>query len=233
MKYKSRAITLLYYKYGETSIISKVFTKEKGLQSFIVNGVRSKKSKKKIILFEPFKLVKIDGNFDNKKSLHRLEEINFVEKFEITKNKMLKNFIAMFCAEVTLKVLQENEKNINLFNFVWNSIFELYSRESPNPNFSIIYLLNLSRFLGFYPKTKPFPFFNLERGEFVRQKSLNEICLDKEMSDFLSQILKDENTYIPRKKKSELLKNILKYFKTHHYNLDNITSHLVIESLRL
>ena len=47
MKYKSLAIALTYIKQGETSIISKILTKEKGLQTFIIKGVRSKNSKKK------------------------------------------------------------------------------------------------------------------------------------------------------------------------------------------
>ena len=44
MKYKSLALSLTYIKYGESSIISKLFTKEKGLQSFIIKGIRKKKS---------------------------------------------------------------------------------------------------------------------------------------------------------------------------------------------
>ena len=51
MKYKSRAIALSYLKQGESSIIAKIFTEEKGLQSFIVKGVRAKKSKKKTRTF--------------------------------------------------------------------------------------------------------------------------------------------------------------------------------------
>ena len=47
MKYESKAIVLNYIKHGETSIITKVFTREFGVQSFIVKGVRSKKSRKK------------------------------------------------------------------------------------------------------------------------------------------------------------------------------------------
>ena len=53
MKYKSRAITLTYIKQGESSIISKIFTEKHGLQSFIIKGVRSKKAKKKLGLFQP------------------------------------------------------------------------------------------------------------------------------------------------------------------------------------
>ena len=51
MKYKSRAISLTYIKHGNTSIISKIFTEEKGLQTFIIKGVRSKNSKKKYLSY--------------------------------------------------------------------------------------------------------------------------------------------------------------------------------------
>ena len=46
MKYKSRAISLTYIKHGGSSIISKIFTEEKGLQTFFIKGARSKNSKK-------------------------------------------------------------------------------------------------------------------------------------------------------------------------------------------
>ena len=65
MKYKSRAISLTYIKHGNTSIISKIFTEEKGLQTFIIKGVRSKNSKKKLSHFEPLKLLNLDGVFDS------------------------------------------------------------------------------------------------------------------------------------------------------------------------
>lgn len=66
MKYKSAAISLTYIKNGESSIISKILTKEMGLQTFFVKGVRSKNSKKKLSLFEPLKLLHIDASFDKK-----------------------------------------------------------------------------------------------------------------------------------------------------------------------
>ena len=49
MKYKSKGIALTYIKYGETSIISKIFTQELGLQSFIIKGARGKSSKKRVV----------------------------------------------------------------------------------------------------------------------------------------------------------------------------------------
>ena len=54
----------------------------------------------------------------------------------------------------------------------------------------------------------------------------------KEKSYYLKALLNKEKIIIPQDKKSELLKSILLYYKLHHYNLDGITSHLVIETLR-
>ena len=41
---KTNGIVLKYLKYKESSIICKIYTESHGLQSFIVNGVRSTKS---------------------------------------------------------------------------------------------------------------------------------------------------------------------------------------------
>jgi hypothetical protein len=37
---------------------------------------------------------------------------------------------------------------------------------------------------------------------------------------------------MPQKIRSEILKDFLKYYKLNYYNLDNVTSHLIIEELR-
>ena len=126
MKYKSRAISLTYIKQGESSIISKILTEEKGLQTFIIKGVRSKKSQKKISYFEPLKLIDIDAEFKYKNSLQYLKDITIVENFDNPKNKISKHFIAFFSAEVASRVLQENEKNLELFNFLWHTSYSLY-----------------------------------------------------------------------------------------------------------
>ena len=83
MKYKSRGIPLTYIRHGESSIISKIFTEEKGLQTFIIKAVRSKKSKKKLSYFEPLKLLNINANFNAKQSLQYLGEVNVAANINI------------------------------------------------------------------------------------------------------------------------------------------------------
>jgi len=234
MKYKSRAIALTYIKQGESSIISKLFTENKGLQTFIVKGVRSKKSKNKIVFFEPLKLLNINARYNPKNSLQYLEEIVFEKSPISLKNKMFNTFIAIFIAEVSSKVLQENEENQDLFIFLWEVANSLHSGKQTHRNYVLNFMLDLSKYLGFYPSSIGIKnsFFDLESGEFLDQPTRLNICLDKKNTSYLKALLKDKKVNISQEQKSALLKNLFHYYKLHHYNLDNITSHLIIESLR-
>ena len=234
MKYKSRAITLTYIKQGESSIISKIFTEKHGLQSFIIKGVRSKKAKKKLGLFQPLQLVDVNATLIPKKGLQYLAEITIIETISTDKINMYKNFLAIFIAEISSKVLQENEQNSGLFKFVWEIKQKLYNANTIDENFALLFMLNLSKYLGFFPSTENInaPFFNLETGEFSGKSFNMNIYLTEEKTTVLKHLLLGKKINIPQELKSELLKDIIQYFRLHHYNLSNITSHLIIESLR-
>ena len=235
MKYKSRAITLTYIKQGESSIISKIFTEKHGLQSFIIKGVRSKRAKKKLGLFQPLQLVDINATLIPKKGLQYLAEITIIETISTDKINMNKNFLAIFIAEISSKVLQENEQNSGLFKFVWEIKQKLYNANTIDENFALLFMLNLSKYLGFFPSTENInaPFFNLETGEFSNDSLNLNIYLDKEKSTILKSLIQGKEVKIKQKIKSELLKDIMQFFHLNHYNLQNITSHLIIESLRV
>ena len=93
MKYKSKGIALTYIKYGDTSIISKVFTQELGLQSFIIKGARGKSSKKRVVFFEPLTLINITATYNSKKSLQFLSEVTAMDSINFTTQNMNKKFI--------------------------------------------------------------------------------------------------------------------------------------------
>lgn len=234
MKYKSRGIPLTYIRQGESSIISKIFTEEKGLQTFIIKGVRSKNSKKKLSYFEPLMLLNINANFNAKQSLQYLGDVTIATNLDDTKNKIYNRFIGFFIAEVGSNVLQEGEKTPGLFNFIWQTTINLYSSTETDPNFTLHYLLNLSRQLGFYPSlsVKKPSFFELESGEFFDRQRALKTCLSKKQSAYLKDLIENKEVVIPQIERLELLKELLYYYKLHHYNLDSVTSHLVIESFR-
>lgn len=53
----TKGIVLHYYKYSESSVIVKIFTEESGLQTYVLKGVRNKKSKNKVNLLQALNLV--------------------------------------------------------------------------------------------------------------------------------------------------------------------------------
>ena len=138
----------------------------------------------------------------------------------------------MFISEVNTRVLQENEPVKEIFNFIWEATISLYAAKDPDINFALKYLVGLSRFLGFYPSRKDIdkPFFNLSSGEFCDKKPATNY-LHKKQSDYLKSIIMDEKLSIPHTDRSFFLNQLLLYYKQHHYNLESIKSHLIIEQL--
>ena len=234
MKYKSRAIALSYLKQGESSIIAKIFTEEKGLQSFIVKGVRAKKAKKKLGLFQPLQLLNINATHITKNSLQYISEISIAHNQVSDGIDMKKNFISIFVAEVISKVLLETEKDKALFKFIWELKNDLSNFEKINQNFPLIFLIGLSEQLGFLPSKDQIDgdYFNLEFGEFTNnQQQLNHF-IKKDNSYYLRKLLENKDINIPYKNRNKILLHLIQYYKLQHHELKNMTSHLIIESLR-
>ena len=233
MRYKSRAIALSYIKHGEGSIIYKMLTEEKGLQSFIIKGVRSKGAKKRLNLFEPLQISNINATFLPKKNLQQLIDINLAPCHANINIK--KKLIAIFIAEVVSKILREREIEKPLFQFLWQLRIDLALCEEDEPNLPILFMIKLSKHMGFYPlnKKEGDRYFNLELGEFTNSNNGLNYYINEKNSHYLNALLKKQKIKIPYSNRRELLLALINYYKLQHHELKNITSHLIIESLRV
>lgn len=146
---KTNGIVLNYIKYKETSIISKIYTKEFGLKSYLINGVRTKKGKFNISSFQPLSLLELVV-YENKNSqIGRIKELKF-DKIYFTNHHVQKKIsICLFISEVLLKLITFQVPDKNQFNFVRNSLIELDKIEDNYENFHIIFLIKFSKYLGF------------------------------------------------------------------------------------
>ena len=231
MNYESRAIALLNHKYGEGAVIAKVFTEKYGLKSFSVKRNKSKKSKNKILLLDKMNLLTINAKNKSKKEIQYLSEINLAYAYQ---NTSLKNkLIRLFIAEVLSKALIDSERNINLFQFIWNTNTQIDNLENVNNNFCIIFLIQLSEFLGISPSTEniDLPYFNLNSGNFTNIKNKNEEIIKGEIINYFKRLIIKENVIIPYQSRQELIKILFRYYSIHHINLSNIKSYEVVESL--
>ena len=153
MLQKTRGIALSYLRYRETSIIARVYTEEFGLQSYIVNGVRTAKSKNnRIALFQPLTLLDMVVYYKNDRDLHRLSEIKTLVPFQSLPFEMAKSTIAMFVTEMLNKVLKEEAGSPVLFGFLTDAVLFLENARDNYENFHLVFLLKLSFYLGFGPE---------------------------------------------------------------------------------
>jgi len=231
MNYESRAISLLYYKYGEGSVIAKVFTEELGLISYSVRRSKSKKSKNKISLLDNQCLISINGKYNNKNEVQYLNELNLEYAYE--DNTFKKKLIRMFISEVLSKTLSEAETNQELFHFVWQKNIDLDRAETVNKEFSLIFLLEMSYYLGIYPSLEniDFDFFNINRGVFTKEENKSEYNLFGINLNYFKTLLKNKKTKIPSENIRELMEIIFTYYTCHHFDLLSLKSYEIIKSL--
>ena len=234
MHYSSRAIALTYKKYSETSIISKIFTEEKGVQSFIIKGVRTKKSTKKLGLFQSLTLLNIQATHQEKKTLQYLKDLAVAKMKTRHSLNITKSFLYLFVAEVLSKILQDNKTDNSLFTFIWDLRSELEKVNEIDRNFPLIFLLKLTVFLGFSPSIQHInnPIFNLETATFVLEPPIGGLYINAENSHYLKALLLTTKINIPYQNRNQLLDHLINYYKLQHHELKNMTSHLVIQSLR-
>jgi DNA repair protein RecO (recombination protein O) len=147
---------------------------------------------------------------------------------------MKKNFLSLFVAEVSSKILHENEVDKPLFQFLWNLKNTLVSSNEIDPNFPILFMIDLSKYMGFYPlnKEENSIYFNLEFGEFTNSTEQLNYYINEENSHYFKALLNKQKITIPYANRNQLLLDLIDYYKLQHHELKNMTSHLIIESLR-
>jgi DNA repair protein RecO (recombination protein O) len=145
---KTRAIVLSNIKYGDNSVIVKMFLENAGVQSFIVKGIN--KSKSKIAYFQPLSLLEIDYS-DSKANLKYIKEQRFVYFYENIQNNFSKTCIFTFLAEVLRKSLLTAESEPEFFGFIYNSLVDFDKKTENFNDFHLHFLIKMMDFLGFLP----------------------------------------------------------------------------------
>jgi DNA repair protein RecO (recombination protein O) len=149
MLHKTRGIVFRFTKYGDSSIIVTIFTELFGLQTYIVNGVRSKSAKGKIALFQPLTLLDLVVYYKENANIKRIKEVRCFHQYQTLQTDIRKSSIAMFINEVLNKTVKEEAHAREQFEFLTDSLMFLDHQENDFENFHLIFLVKLSRFLGF------------------------------------------------------------------------------------
>jgi len=241
MLHKTKGIVLQTINYSETSLIVKMYTRSFGLQSYMIKGTRSKKSKHKANLFQPLALVEMVVSNVNKNSLQQVSELNIAHPYSHLPYNIIKSAIALFLNEVLYKALHEGNPDEDMFDFIENSLLILDLKQENCSNFHICFMVQLSRYLGFYPQgnySKEFSVFDLREGCFVNKIPLHSFYLGNRFSSLLSDVITSnyESIYklaLENNERKHLLNAIILFYQLHIETFKELKSqeilHQVIE----
>ena len=107
--HKTKGIVLRTVKYGETSVIVTIFTELFGVQSYLVNGVRTstKKGTGKANLFQPAAILDLIVYHNELKQLQRIKEFKWSVIYQHIFSDVPKNAVALFMVELLTKCLKQ------------------------------------------------------------------------------------------------------------------------------
>lgn len=177
MLVKTKAIVISALKFQEKSLIVKCFTLSDGLKSYFVrDAFSSRKTSQKIAYFQPLTILEIEAVHKNKGTLEQLKEIKINTPFQTIHSDIVKSTMALFLSEMLHHAIHEEEKNESLFHFL-ESAFDWFDHQDEIANFHLIFLLETTKYLGFYPDVTDvhFPFFEMKEGVFSPFHSLTSL----------------------------------------------------------
>lgn len=157
MVVKTDAIVLRAFKYGENKHIVDLFTKTNGRLSFIVTVSASGKGKLKKQLFQPLTLLSVAIDVRQKASLHKIADASINIPYVSLPFDPYKISISMFIAEFLCYALRSEQGDEPLYRYIEDSLRWLDGcGDDGFANFHIVFLMRLSRFLGFFPNLEDY-----------------------------------------------------------------------------
>ncbi|NNE03510.1 MAG: DNA repair protein RecO [Eudoraea sp.] len=221
MRVTTKAIVLSSIKYGDTSLIVRAYTATDGLKTYLLKGILgSKKGKLKAAYFQPLMQLEVVAIHRNKGSLERLQEVKTGYAYQTLHTNMAKNAITLFLSEILSHSIYEEEKNAGLYNFLEAS-FQWLDTHEHIANFHLFFLLELTKYFGFYPDTSTTRtrYFDLLDGQFIEGPSLNPVLSGTNLEFFIALLGTNfdgmHTIGMGKSDRQELLQKLVLFFELH------------------
>lgn len=232
MQNSTSAIVIQSIKHTNSSLIVKLLTKKYGVRTYFVRSTKSKKGSG-INYFQPLSLIDVAVSERENKSLQNLSKVEYNHVCRSIPFSIEKTSIAFFLAEILGKVLEEQNEDVGLFEFVSHSIKDLDEQEDCS-SFHLFFLTELTRYLGFFPQNvdeELAGYFDTLNGLFTNLQPNNEFYIKLDEKRLLQQLFSNTKVNLNNEQRKELLSQLLDYYSLHHFNLKNLKSFDVLKEL--
>jgi DNA repair protein RecO (recombination protein O) len=169
MELKTRAIVLRTVKYGENKLIVDFLTRDVGRESSVWKFSGERRIKVARQLFQPLAILDIDVVNSSAGQLSRIKEARLASVYTSLPFDEIKLSLAFFVAEFLTYATRDLHDDKALYDFVEQSLLWLDASEKGIANFHLMFMMRMSRFLGFFPDMTTYRegyIFDLRDGRF-------------------------------------------------------------------
>jgi len=239
MNDKIEGIVLQSVRYGDSSLVVKILTRNYGLRSYMVKGAFNHNAKNRAALFQNLHLINyVEAGRPNKGTLGYLKDVELATVYHSLPFEMNKSAILMYVSELLSKTITEQEQNEALYDFIMRSLQWLDLVEQSYANFPLYFTIELTRHLGFYPKDnyEKGYCFDMMEGSFAHDYPVHPYFLDNEAANLLSTMLNagiEEACRIPLRasQRRELLDGLIIFMRLHAPVMKDFHSHEVLKTV--
>ena len=232
MLHKTRGIALYSLPYSDKFAITLIYTEEFGRISYLTSQVKSRKTNVPRSLFHPFAVLDLVVEHKNLRDIQRIKEIKTHFRLFSLLTDPVKSCLGIFLAELLSKVIREEQTNRLLFDFLLQSVQVLELTNASPANFHLVFMIRLSRFLGFYPDSTGYRkgmYFDMRNGIFTFNKPTHNNFLTPEESEIFFNLMRMtyENMHIFKfsaRERQAIIHRILEYYRLHLTDFPEIKS---------
>lgn len=220
--------------YADTSVVAKVFTRQLGVRSYIIKGVRSRTGRVKQNLLQPLSSLDMIVYDNHRNNLNHIRELT--PRNSQQPSDPVEIALRFFMTEVLYRALREEEPMQELWDYVETASNKIQTEDGKRKDVPIAFLLNVTHYFGIEPMdnhSASRKLFDLQEGRFI--DSPTETTLPQDLSEMLHTYLYNLPTFqFPTYTSSErgkLLDALIAYFQIHLSGFHNFNSHQILHTI--
>jgi DNA repair protein RecO (recombination protein O) len=171
------------------------------------------------------------------RELHYMQEVGLELHFHQLHQDMGKNAVVMFMSELLSHAIHSQEPEQDLFDFLLQTLQWLDLTSDSYAAFPHFLMLELSRFLGFYPKInnyQPLAVFDMMEGQFKKHQPEHPYFLNETLSEYLHQLALVRPDQLASLQwdpnlRRQLLGELINYYKLHVPGFNGLKSHEILK----
>ncbi|RTL54235.1 MAG: DNA repair protein RecO [Sphingobacteriales bacterium] len=195
MVFTTNGIVLRTTRYGETSIITQIYTELFGIQSYIVKGVHQSTRRKPVqaVYFQPGAILALEVYHHQQKQLQFIKEFSWSYIYQNVLNDVKRHTVTLYIVELLQHSLQQPEAHVELFYLTQEA---LQLTDTGNDvlvaNLPIYFTLQAAAILGFQIQglyNVATPWLDLQEGFYVSTQPNHVYFMEKETAKATAALL--------------------------------------------